>query len=259
MADKVTVIVDGQTGGPGDGLLIEGRTMVPVRWVSEKLGCRVDWDGATRTVRVTTPGAPPTPCPEGHLEIIPQVWAERYEPLPGNWLEENARALCHKEPNMPTYVWTISMAAGIDPRLLVTRMQLEQSAVTYAWDGSTHDYGGGYAGEQKKLKYLCGVDRTDSGDRPHGWFGVERQLQGCALRFRYWYRGQDGPYPDWGNWLGLTEDPKFAPGVPVTRQEQTIIPANQASADCLRYTTGMGAQHHLREIGKLWFPDDYLT
>lgn len=32
--------------------IINGRTMVPVRFVSENLGCTVDWDGATKTVTI---------------------------------------------------------------------------------------------------------------------------------------------------------------------------------------------------------------
>lgn len=31
-------------------LIIKGRTMIPVRFVAENFGCKVDWDGATRTV-----------------------------------------------------------------------------------------------------------------------------------------------------------------------------------------------------------------
>lgn len=32
------------------------RTMVPIRFVSEKLGAKVDWDGATQTVKITKAG-----------------------------------------------------------------------------------------------------------------------------------------------------------------------------------------------------------
>ncbi len=34
--------------------IIDGRTYLPVRAVSEALGCKVDWDGTTRTVTITT-------------------------------------------------------------------------------------------------------------------------------------------------------------------------------------------------------------
>lgn len=49
--------------GPKDGLIetldappriMEGRVLVPLRFLSEALGCRVDWDEAARTVRLTT-------------------------------------------------------------------------------------------------------------------------------------------------------------------------------------------------------------
>ncbi len=35
--------------------IMNGRTMVPVRAVAEAFSCKVEWDGATRTVNVTTP------------------------------------------------------------------------------------------------------------------------------------------------------------------------------------------------------------
>lgn len=33
--------------------IVNDRTLVPLRFVSEAMGCRVDWDGATRTVNIT--------------------------------------------------------------------------------------------------------------------------------------------------------------------------------------------------------------
>jgi|GEM_PF-1319118 len=36
-------------------IIIEGRTMLPIRFVAENLGCRVDWDGATKTITITYP------------------------------------------------------------------------------------------------------------------------------------------------------------------------------------------------------------
>lgn len=36
-------------------MIIDGRTMIPARFISEKLGYTVDWDGDTRTVKITTP------------------------------------------------------------------------------------------------------------------------------------------------------------------------------------------------------------
>ncbi len=37
-------------------MIIQGRTMLPVRFVAENLGCKVDWDVATKTVTITYPG-----------------------------------------------------------------------------------------------------------------------------------------------------------------------------------------------------------
>jgi hypothetical protein len=34
--------------------IIDSRTMVPIRFVSEALGAKVDWEGETKTVIVTT-------------------------------------------------------------------------------------------------------------------------------------------------------------------------------------------------------------
>ena len=37
--------------------IVGSRTMVPVRFISESLGCKVDWDGATKTVIITSNNA----------------------------------------------------------------------------------------------------------------------------------------------------------------------------------------------------------
>ncbi len=191
------------------------------------------------------------------MVIIPQHWVDEYKPLPDDWLETNASGLLKRVPGFADTLRNVAASVGVAEHLLVTRMQLEQSAITYAWDGTTKDYQGGKLGDETKLLYLCGVDKTDSGPRPGGWFGVEKQMLGCALRFKYWYRGHDGPRQGWENWIGLAASTTFADGVPVTRQGVSITPANQASADCLRYTTSMSAQYHLRDIGMHWFREEY--
>jgi hypothetical protein len=45
-------------------LLLEDRTFVPVRFVSEGLGANVEWNASIRTVYITTGGTVPTPSPE---------------------------------------------------------------------------------------------------------------------------------------------------------------------------------------------------
>jgi len=36
------------------GILLGGRTLVPLRFVAESFGVAVDWDAATRTVAITS-------------------------------------------------------------------------------------------------------------------------------------------------------------------------------------------------------------
>jgi len=49
-------------------LAVRGRTMVPLRFVSEALGARVDWDERTRTVQIFT--AAPLPSPAATAQTI---------------------------------------------------------------------------------------------------------------------------------------------------------------------------------------------
>jgi len=184
------------------------------------------------------------------LLAIPEAWVETYRPLPTGWWSNHAEGIERVWPECAETVDRVAREVGVDPRLLVTRMELEQSAISYRWDGSTSHYGGGHDGDARKIKYLCGVDRTDSGDRPGGWFGAERQLLGCALRFRYWYRGLDGPRPEWRNWLGLGATNASA-------TLEGVEAANLATAMCYRYTPHLAASKLLRLIGMEWFPEDY--
>ncbi|MNW61703.1 hypothetical protein D3C74_397790 [compost metagenome] len=49
--DKVTVIVNGKNVDKVK--LIDGETYVPLRFVSETLGAKVDWDNKTKAATVT--------------------------------------------------------------------------------------------------------------------------------------------------------------------------------------------------------------
>ncbi|PQQ65425.1 copper amine oxidase N-terminal domain-containing protein [Acetivibrio saccincola] len=46
-------------------IIVEDRTFVPIRFVSEALGADVDWNASIRTVYITTGGTVATPSPEG--------------------------------------------------------------------------------------------------------------------------------------------------------------------------------------------------
>jgi len=58
--ETVTLVVDGARLKPDTPpVIVNGRVMVPIRFVSEALGCLVYWDEATRTVYVVSPPSPP--------------------------------------------------------------------------------------------------------------------------------------------------------------------------------------------------------
>ncbi len=49
--------------------IVGGRTLVPLRFISESLGATVDYNAATRTVQITTAGGGPPPPPSGQSTI----------------------------------------------------------------------------------------------------------------------------------------------------------------------------------------------
>lgn len=96
-----TAIIDGRTvflDVPAD--TVGGRTMVPLRFVSESLGADVKWDGATKTVLLSSTGEAPsgnngngngngsTPPPATNGPKIDQVFHNATKPLsPGQTLD----------------------------------------------------------------------------------------------------------------------------------------------------------------------------
>ncbi|MBD3176348.1 MAG: hypothetical protein GF320_14305 [Armatimonadia bacterium] len=236
------------------------------------------------------------------LEIIPEEWTECLDTKDTQlaecrpWLEAHSRGILRLLPDLPETICHVASVFRVSWKLLVLRMQLEQSAITYAWDDSLRQYDptqeqaalrgwdwravkarGASQHDLVKLGYLCGADKTGEGPRPDGWFGPQLQLAGCADRFACSYAGMALPRhaqrelalpvrpadvrhltPSWevrAPQQGVPEG--FAPGKPVTRQGITVIPSNQASADCLRYTASMSAQRRMAERGRLWWPGDY--
>ncbi|MBI2874809.1 MAG: trypsin-like peptidase domain-containing protein [Firmicutes bacterium] len=58
LLSAIRILVDGREVATDiPPTIIDGRTMVPVRFVSEALGAEVQWDAGTRTVRIATPGS----------------------------------------------------------------------------------------------------------------------------------------------------------------------------------------------------------
>lgn len=53
---------------PVQPILVDGKTMIPLRFVSEAFGASVDWDGATRTVQINT--TPATTIEDAEVEVM---------------------------------------------------------------------------------------------------------------------------------------------------------------------------------------------
>jgi len=206
-------------------------------------------------------GEQPVRAVGGHLypetlRAIPQMWVERYGAVPDGWWEEYGECGIQRVvPEIRELVERAARLCNVDERLLVTRMEVEQGAFTYGWDGTTSHYGGGAAGDREKLRWLCGLDKTDSGPREGAWTGPALQLLGCAARFRWLYRGQSIPSS-----AGLPPLPKsVGPMAPLWQlgTGRQCVAANEATAMAFRYTPHVGGNRRLRDIGVLWFPDDY--
>ncbi len=188
------------------------------------------------------------------LLALPQAWVERYAPAPESWwAEHGGNGIQRAEPRIRAYVEQAARRCEIDERLLLTRMELEQSAFGYKWDGSTSAYGGGAAGDQEKLRWLCGLDKTDAGPRDGAWTGPALQLLGCAARFRWLYRGQPIPAS-----VGLPALPKGVGPMEPRYEIDGVWARNEATAMAFRYTPHITAARRLREIGLRWFGEDYV-
>ena len=69
----ITLEVDGQTVTTDvPPMIVDGRTMVPVRFVAEALGATVAWDAATRTVRIAS-ATPVSPARTVFERVSPSV------------------------------------------------------------------------------------------------------------------------------------------------------------------------------------------
>ncbi len=77
---ETTAFVQGETHELDvPAYLTQGRTIIPARFAAESLGAEVSWDGATRTVTITTAEKEYTVIPQKEVEVIPeeiQSWIE---------------------------------------------------------------------------------------------------------------------------------------------------------------------------------------
>lgn len=74
-AANVKILVNGVPVNSKGARIEDGTTLVPVRFVSEALGAKVDWDGATNTVKITTGDGAPAATP-GEAPALPWTYVE---------------------------------------------------------------------------------------------------------------------------------------------------------------------------------------
>lgn len=84
----VAIVNDQEVTFDVPAIINSGRTMVPVRFVSEALGANVEWNGTTRTVIITTKKAEIDPTPTPVNTAIPTV-IEQYDPAKWVRVSEN--------------------------------------------------------------------------------------------------------------------------------------------------------------------------
>ena len=67
---NTTAMIDGQPAAMDvPAMLVGGRTMVPLRFVSQTLGASVNWDAATSTVTIASNGAVAVPPPQTYPPV----------------------------------------------------------------------------------------------------------------------------------------------------------------------------------------------
>ena len=64
--------------------ILDGRTLVPVRFISETLGCKVNWDDATKTVIIAT-NSDSTSLKPGMAELV----SDYHRPIPTTFTKSN--------------------------------------------------------------------------------------------------------------------------------------------------------------------------
>lgn len=101
-------------------MIVDGRTMVPLRFVSENSGAKVDWIGTDRTVYITKEGVNSSDNGNTNLQVIKTTFLDgRYQPItvkkgvPVKWIisisEEDIYG-CNETMVIPSY--------GIEKKLL---------------------------------------------------------------------------------------------------------------------------------------------
>lgn len=225
---------------------------------------------------------------------MPEAW--RSDPARGpsdEWWRANALGLQRVWPLARQTIETVARRWGLSPWLVLAKIESEQRGLSHAWDGSRKSQYEALGAPRAwavellardgcrprsycdawSLVFLLGVDKPrastarDIGHREDGWFGPARQVAGCCLRFGALYAGLT---PTGEQLAGLPPLPRelrgyrldtslYAPGVPVTRDSVTLVPANLLSAWSLAYMASMAGQQELRAIGLRLDPEAYAA
>lgn len=122
--DRIRLIVNGQEiQADVPPMIVNGRTMVPVRFVSEALGAVVNWDEATQTVTISTALAEVTPS---YLTTVNEEYSQAVglldavkvlvsDPRPGDATWEKAAAFLPKQAEeLAAEAKSLTPAAGLE-------------------------------------------------------------------------------------------------------------------------------------------------
>jgi PKD repeat protein/photosystem II stability/assembly factor-like uncharacterized protein len=79
--------------------IINGRTMLPLRFITENLGCDVQWDGTTKTITITTIAEPTNQLPIASFTMNPTAGTAPLE------VTLDASSSYDQDGNIVSYVW----------------------------------------------------------------------------------------------------------------------------------------------------------
>jgi hypothetical protein len=123
-SDVISLIVDGQViTSDVAPQIVDGRTLVPVRAVSEALGCEVSWDNNTRSVIIVSKEA---------IEIRNRITLEEYDAIQIGMTYDQVVSIVGG-PGEKTYEYDW----GADFK----KMTGYRISSSYSWDGLDGTYG----------------------------------------------------------------------------------------------------------------------
>jgi len=93
------------------GVIVNGRTLAPLRFVAEAFGGTVEWDGGTQTATITSAAAPtPEPTPNGG-----RTMSAEENKLLGGWSNFNASARYDTSTGHFVEIWGVGSVLEFKP------------------------------------------------------------------------------------------------------------------------------------------------